>query len=134
MALIKVKLDKKLTPESIRDMLYFFVNAAKNMHLETKSFAEHKAFGEFYDKLADFQDDCLEKLMGYMGGKRLGAPKIAEIPEYTEKSAVQLVDEVGEFAYSLYEWAEEKKFCDIENMAQSLSGDAAKTAYLLTLK
>ena len=38
-----------------------------------------------------------------------------------------------DFAYEVYEWAEEKHFCDIENKAQDLSGLGAKTIYRLTL-
>ena len=37
------------------------------------------------------------------------------------------------FAKELEEWAEEKEYCDIENIAQGLSGEAAKVIYLLTL-
>lgn len=46
---------------------------------------------------------------------------------------MELAEEVKDFGYELYEWAGKKKYCDIENKAQELSGVGAKTIYLLTL-
>jgi hypothetical protein len=37
------------------------------------------------------------------------------------------------FAYELEMWAEDKKYCDISNKAQDLSGIFARTQYMLTL-
>jgi hypothetical protein len=70
-----------------------------------------------------------------MGGKRIGSLKREQIPTYTGKdSSVKLSEDIVSFAKSLEEWAEEKEYCDISNIAQSLSGLAAKTLYRLTLK
>ena len=124
---------KELTPEYIQGKLFSFSNTAHKFHLDTKSFAEHSALGSFYKALVDYMDYISEKLMGYMNGKRVGEISLDKIPSYSHEAAVKLAKEVGEFAYEVYEWAEEKRYCDIENIAQSLSGDAMKTVYLLTL-
>lgn len=68
-----------------------------------------------------------------MGGKRIGKLKMDEVPDYSHSEAVRLAEEVKEFGYELYEWAGEKKYCDVENKAQELSGAGAKAIYLLTL-
>lgn len=125
--------EKELTPEYIQGMLFYFHDAAHKFHLDTKSFAEHKALDGLYSGLVEFKDDISELLMGYMGGKRIGSISVGEIPEYSHSAAVKLANEIKDFGYELYEWAGEKKYCDVENTAQSLSGLGAKTIYLLTL-
>lgn len=48
-----------LTPENIQGKLFWLYNAAHKFHLDTKSFAEHKALGELYETLEGFKDDIL---------------------------------------------------------------------------
>lgn len=127
------KKESKLTPEIIQGKLFYFSDAAHKLHLDTKSFAQHKALNSLYKGLIEFRDDISETLMGYLDGKRIGSIKIGELPEYSNNAANKLAEEIKDFAYELYEYGEEKQFCDIENTAQSLSGLAAKTIYLLTL-
>jgi hypothetical protein len=100
------------------------------LHWQTQSYAEHQALGSLYDYVQDFKDDVIEKLMGYLG-KRPKAYKIDALMEGS--SAMGVVGSLGEFAYQLYEWAGKNNYCDVENLAQELSGQAAKTKYLLTL-
>lgn len=122
----------KLTPEYIQGKLFSFHNIAHKFHLDTKSFAEHKALNELYTGLVDFKDDISELIMGYTG-KRIGKIKLDDMPEYSHSASVKLAEDIKEFAYELEEWADENGYCDIENTAQSLSGLGAKTSYLLTL-
>lgn len=123
----------KLTPELIQSKLFYLSDAAHKLHLDTKFFAQHKALGKLYEGLIDFRDEISEKLMGYMDGKRIGSIKVGELPEYSDKAAMSLAKEVREFGADLEEFAEENEYCDIENVAQALSGLGAQTAYLLTL-
>lgn len=122
-----------LTPEYIQGKLFSFHNISHKFHLDTRSFSEHKALDLLYTELVTFKDDISELLMGYMGGKRIGNIKMDEIPEYSHSAAIKLAQEIGSFSYDLEMWAEDKKYCDIENTAQSLSGLSAKVLYLLTL-
>lgn len=131
---IKKENGKEVTPQYIKERLFYFSDAAHSFHLETKSFAQHKALSELYEGLITFRDDICELLMGYLGGERIGAVNVGKLPEYTADAPMQLAKDVQDFAYEVYEWAEEKHYCDIENTAQSLSGLSAKTVYLLTLK
>jgi len=123
-----------ITPEYIKSKLFSFADLAQHFHLETKSFAEHKALQELYEGLNGFRDEIPEILMGYLNGERIGVVKIEQLKEYSQEAVRQLIADIIDFAYDVYEWAGDNKYCDIENNAQDLSGLAAKCGYLLTLK
>lgn len=120
----------EMTLEGIAAKLTYFHEQLHLLHWQTTSYAEHQALGSLYDDIQDFKDDVIEKLMGYMG-KRPKAFKLQPIVDSISSTSV--VQEVKTFAKSLEEWAEANEYCDVENMAQDLSGKAAKTLYLLTL-
>ena len=120
---------QEMTLESVASKLTYFHEQLHLLHWQTSSYAEHQALGGLYDYVHDFKDGVIEKLMGYMG-KRPGAYKIDPLISATP---ISVVSELGDFAYKLYEWAGENHYCDVENLAQELSGEAAKTKYLLTL-
>ena len=120
----------EMTLEGIASKLTYFHEQLHLIHWQTTSYAEHQALGSLYDQVHDFKDDVIEKLMGYMG-KRPRAFKMQPIVDTT--SATGVVQELKSFAHELMEWAEQNQYCDVENMAQDLSGKAAKTLYLLTL-
>jgi hypothetical protein len=117
-----------MTLESIAAKLTYFENQIHLIHWETTSHAEHSALN-FYDDIGSFKDDVMEKLMGYMGRRPSGFKIDPILPG---QDSTQLVSEVKDWSYALYEWAGENHYCDVENMAQELSGKAAKTLYLLT--
>ena len=133
MALIKLPKDEKLTPEKIQSKLFWFHDVAHKFHLDTKSFAIHKATNFLYKELVEFKDDICELLQGYTG-ETIGEIEIDKIPKYSDAATVKLAKDLMDFAYQVYEYGEENKYCDIENTAQSLSGIAAKFNFLLTLK
>lgn len=83
-----------------------------------------------YEYVQDFKDGVIEKLMGYMG-KRPKAYKVEPLSDGA--SASMVVSELMSFASSLKSYAESNSFHDIANLADALSGEAAKTKYLLTL-
>lgn len=119
-----------MTLESIAGKLTYFHEQLHLIHWQTSSYAEHQATGALYDYVHDFKDGVIEKLMGYMG-KRPQAYKTE--PLTNNATATLVVSDIISFAHELMEWAGTNKYCDVENMAQELSGEAAKTKYLLTL-
>lgn len=123
----------ELTPETIQAKLFSLRTQAHKFHLDTRSFAEHKALGKIYDALGDFTDSISEKIMGYQNGKRIGLGKCDELKAYSQDALNTMVKEGLEFAKRLEDWATKKNYADIQNIAQSLSGEFAQTAYLLTL-
>jgi DNA-binding ferritin-like protein len=119
-----------MTTEQIAGKLAYFHEQIHMIHWETRSFAEHKATGALYEFLQDFKDDVIEKLMGYTG-KRIQSLKIDAIEPKAD--AMKIVDDILKFAKDLEDYADDAGFLDICNKAEELSGQVAKTKYLLTL-
>lgn len=119
----------ELNLETIVGKLTYFHEQLHLLHWQTKSYAQHKALGKIYEYVQDFKDGVVEKLMGYTG-KRPGAYKI-EALSATDPTAV--VTALMDFASNLKRYAESNSYHDIANLADALSGEAAKTKYLLTL-
>lgn len=118
-----------MTLESVASKLTYFQLQLHLLHWQTTSFSEHKATDKLYGFVSSFKDEVIEKLMGYTG-RRI---KPYAIPVLGTETTTNLVNNICNWAYNLEKWAEKNKYCDIENLAQSLSGAAAQTKYLLTL-
>jgi hypothetical protein len=118
-----------LSLESIAAKLTYFHEQLHLTHWQTKSYAEHQATGALYDYVHDFKDGLIEKLMGYTG-KRPGVYKIEPL---TDCTAEKCVSDIMSFASSLKMYGEKNFYHDVCNLADALSGEAAKTKYLLTL-
>jgi hypothetical protein len=82
-----------------------------------------------YDYVHDFKDGLIEKIMGYTG-KRPSAYKIEPLTNCTGN---ECVSNLLSFASSLKEYGEANSYHDVCNLADALSGEAAKTKYLLSL-
>jgi hypothetical protein len=118
-----------LTLESIAAKLTYFHEQLHLTHWQTKSYAEHQATGALYDYVHDFKDGLIEKIMGYTG-KRPGPYKIEPLINCT---GMQCASDLLSFASELKAYGEKNSYHDVCNLADSLSGEAAKTKYLLTL-
>lgn len=122
----------ELSPDVIATKLTYFELQLHNLHWATKSYAEHQALGGLYDKVFDYKDDIVEKIMGYTGNRaKIGIP--GALKEYGVGVSETIVNELITFAKQLETYGSSNNMPDIENIAQGLSGDAAKTKYLLTL-
>jgi hypothetical protein len=119
----------ELNLETIAGKLTYFHEQLHLLHWQTKSYAQHKALGKLYEYVQDFKDGVVEKLMGYTG-KRPGAIKLEQLTA-TDPNAV--VTALMDFSSNLKAYGETNKFHDIANLADALSGEAAKAKYLLTL-
>jgi hypothetical protein len=118
-----------LTLETIAGKLTYFHEQLHLTHWQTKSYAEHQATGALYDYVHDFKDGLIEKIMGYTG-KRPGPYKIEPLINCT---GMQCASDLLSFASELKAYGEKNSFHDVCNLADALSGEAAKTKYLLTL-
>lgn len=130
--MMESKGSSSLTLETIAGKLSYFYEELHLLHFQTTSFAEHSALGTIYDKVGDFQDEIVEKIMGYTG-KRVKAYKIDALKDYSTGMPNIVVRELVKFANDLEEFGESNNMPDIENIAQSLSGEASQTLYRLTL-
>ena len=120
---------KELTLESIASKLTYFQEQIHLLHWQTNSYAEHKNLGSLYEYIQEFKDDLVEKLMGYTGKK----PAVYKLEPLSTSTSNVVVDELISFAKSLKEYGEMNCYQDVCNLSDSLSGEAAKVKYLLTL-
>ena len=116
-----------LTLETIASKLTYFQEQV--LHWQTNSYAEHKTLGSLYEYIQDFKDDLIEKLMGYTGKK----PAVYKLEPLSTSTSNVVVDELISFAKSLKEYGEMNCYQDVCNLSDSLSGEASKVKYLLTL-
>jgi DNA-binding ferritin-like protein len=119
----------ELNLETIAGKLTYFHEQLHLTHWQTTSYAEHKALGKLYEYVQDFKDGVIEKLMGYTGKR----PAPYKIEALTNCTGNECVSNLLSFASSLKSYAEANSYHDIANLADALSGEAAKTKYLLTL-
>lgn len=119
----------ELSLESIAAKLTYFHEQLHLTHWQTTSYAEHQATGALYDYVHDFKDGLIEKIMGYTGKR----PTAYKIEPLTNCTAIQCVTDLLAFASQLKAYGERNGFYDVGNLADSLSGEAAKTKFLLTL-
>ena len=71
--------------------------------------------------------------MGYNGGIRAKIGNPGQLKDYAPGVSEGVVAELISFAKQLQNYGASNNMPDIENVAQALSGTAAKTKYLLTL-
>ena len=126
----KVSSGSEFTLESIAGKLSYFHEQLQLIHWQTSSYAEHQATGGLYEYVHSFKDGVIEKLMGYMGKRPSG---LKHYPVQSAATANSVVNELKQFASSLKEFGEANSYHDICNLADELSGESAKTLYLLTL-
>ena len=118
-----------LTLETIASKLTYFQEQIHLLHWQTNSYSEHKALGSLYEYIQEFKDELIEKLMGYTGKK----PAVYKLEPLSTSTSNVVVDELISFAKSLKEYGEMNCYQDVCNLSDSLSGEAAKSKYLLTL-
>ena len=127
--MMKSSSSEGLTLEVIAAKLTYFHEQLHLLHWQTTSYAQHQALGGLYDYVHDFKDGVIEKLMGYTGKR----PAPYKIEPLTNCTASECVNNLLSFASALKAYGEKNGYHDVCNLADSLSGEAAKTRYLLTL-
>jgi len=127
--MMKSSSSEELTLETIAGKLTYFQEQLHLLHWQTTSYAEHQALGALYDYVHDFKDGVVEKLMGYLGKR----PSVFKIEPLSNAKSMAVVESLCMFASDLKAYGEANKFHDVCNLADALSGEAAKTKYLLTL-
>lgn len=121
---------ESFTLESVVEKLTIFHETLHLLHWQTTTYATHMWLGSLYDYVHDIKDEIIEKMMGYMNGKRPSSYNVGRI-SYMDKSL--LLQDMLSFAKSLKQYAETNGYLDISNIADSFSGEVAKSIYLSTL-
>jgi len=122
-----------LSLDVIKAKLNYFELQLHEYHWQTTSLGEHLALGDAYDLVFNLKDEIVEKIMGYTG-VRTKAMSVDTIKSYSPGLPDILVLDIMTFAKQLQNFGSSNNMPDIENIAQSLSGDMAKIRYRLTLK
>ena len=107
--------------------LFLARDVTHSVHLNTRSYAKHKALGGFYDKVIDLADDLAEAYQGRHG-------LIGPITLHSAKKTTNVVDfledslkDVEELRYKVCE----KDDTAIQNIIDEIVGLYLKTLYKL---
>jgi hypothetical protein len=110
-------------------LLFLSRDVAHKAHLNTKSYAEHKALGHFYDDVIELADKFAEAYMGRTG------ERIGEMPDMKNpkgdiakilKVHMELIEETRGFVA--------KEDTPLQNIIDEIVGLYLSTLYKLTLK
>jgi hypothetical protein len=109
-------------------------NQLKIYHWQTKSYAEHKAFGRVYDKFTDLIDSFIEVFMGKYGTiKNNGGFKIS-LDEYASGSITSKLDEYIKYLTNDLVKSMSEEDTDLLNIRDEMLSELNTLKYLLTLK
>jgi hypothetical protein len=125
------KQEEELTLETIAGKFSYFFEQIHLTHLQTPSHAEHSALN-VWKEVVEAKDEFLEKIMGYLGRKVKAYKMPEDLKDYTPSYPTEIITKLKDFAKDLERFGRMNSMPDIENLAQSLSGTAAQTLYLLT--
>jgi hypothetical protein len=101
-------------------------------HLDTKSFAEHKALNEFYDGILDLTDKLLEIYIGK--GKRIDFGNVRmTFHGYNRDKMMEYLKKLARYITRAKKSLRESDG-DLANIFDEILGLVNKTLYLLTLK
>lgn len=112
---------------AIRDQAHMF-------HWQTKAYAEHVAFGEFYDAFIGKVDELMENIMGKMSSPSLGQGTIT-ISGYSDQTVADFIQAAKKvFEMQMPEVVPSEGNGEIYNIVEELIAQINKLSYLLTLK
>jgi hypothetical protein len=117
--------------ENIVDHLISYQQQFRILHWQTKSYARHKAYGDFYDSFSGLMDDFIETHMGKYGRVKTGG-KI-EISNMNDVQIKDYLEEIEQFLIELSEEYDERKDSDLLNIRDEMLASVNKLKYLLTL-
>ena len=128
--IIKVGMGSKQAPsnEAANELVqcfYCLSVSAHVAHVNTRSFAQHEALGDFYSKVIDFKD----RLVEYMTG--MGYINQVELEEI---EAEDVMEEAEDCCYKLEEFAASNNDEALINMAGEFREAKGKLKFLFMLK
>ena len=112
-------------PEIFFGVLFHSRDCMHLTHLQTMSFAEHKALNEYYDGILGLTDELIETYFGLIG-KRLGI-KIPQAEYINSQAHLKQLYSYIESNRDIFEQSH------IQNIIDEICALINKTQYLLTL-
>jgi DNA-binding ferritin-like protein len=103
-------------------------------HWQTKGYARHNAFGEFYDSLSDLIDTFVESAMGKYGRFTLDEEtKTIQLSNLSELDVKGMISTVRDALVQMGEQLDPSD-TDLLNIRDEMLGELNKLSYLLTLE
>lgn len=100
------------------------------LHWQTFGFAQHTAFGNFYDSFSDFTDRLVESSFGN-DGRKTSVGSI-QLFDYEESKSVDYIREISVYLRQLR--GEFSSNTELQNIIDEMTSETNKLKYLLTLK
>jgi hypothetical protein len=113
-----------MKPADFIGHLFLARDVTHSVHLNTRSYAKHKALGAFYDKIIDLADSFAE---AYQGRHGLVGPITLQSAKKNSNVVDFLQDSLAEIEANRY------KFCDEDDSAIQNIIDEIVSLYLTTL-
>ena len=108
-------------------------NQVKYFHWQTKSFAQHEAFGKVFDSLSDLIDDFVEVSMGKYGRPSTKGQEL-EMFDLEDVDIMDWTSGVVDYLISFDDILDEVEDTDLLNIRDEMMAQFNKLKYLLTLK
>lgn len=118
--------------ELIVTTLLNFHNQYKIFHWQTKSYAQHKAFGKIYDNLTETIDTFVETFMGKYGRVIASSTFDLTLNNYDESFADLNEEFIAFLSDELPSYLADGD-TDLTNIRDEILGDVNQLKYLLTL-
>ena len=108
-------------------------NQVKYFHWQTKSFAQHEAFGKVFDSLSDLIDEFVEVSMGKYGRPSTKGQEL-EMFDLEDVDIMDWTSGVVDYLISFDDILDETEDSDLLNIRDEMMAEFNKLKYLLTLK
>lgn len=105
----------------------------RHLHWQTKSIAEHEAYGKLYSSLSDSIDLFVEICMGKHGRPKFSGGYVLSGKDINQIDINTFLNGVCKFLISLSDFYDSKKDTDLLNIRDEILGEFNKLKYLLTL-
>jgi hypothetical protein len=120
--------------DKIIPMLYSFRQQLHIYHLQTLSYARHKAADDLLGEITDFIDTFIEIYSGKYGRVQFNGPTNITIDNLNDAKAMSFLDFMVEyFLNTLPPLLDAKIDSDLLNLRDDIVGKINKTKYLYTL-
>jgi hypothetical protein len=116
---------------NIIDKLIEYEQQFRILHWQTKSYARHKAYGDFYSTMGDLIDQFVETQMGKYG--RVKTDGSIQVSNMNDVQIKDYLEEIEQFLIEMSEEYDSTKDSDLLNIRDEMLGEVNKLKYLLTL-
>jgi hypothetical protein len=116
-------------------ILYSFRQQLHIYHLQTESYARHKASDELLGNLTDYIDTTIETYSGKYGRVKFSGPTNIVVDNLNDDHGMSLLDNMIKYFLNEFpKYLDSKVDSDLLNLRDDIVGKINQTKYLYTLK